>query len=101
MRNDGAVAGSEIIQVYVSDPASTLPRPEAELKGFAKVYLQPGEEKVAKIKLDRDAFAFWNDKNGAWVAERGVFDVRVGASYGDVRLVKRVRLEHELSWRGL
>jgi beta-glucosidase len=101
VRNDGAVAGSEIIQVYVSDPSSTLPRPDAELKGFAKVHLESGEEKVAVIELDRDAFAFWNDKHDAWVTEKGEFVMKVGASYEDVRLTKSVHLQDTLSWRGL
>lgn len=101
VRNDAPVAGSEIIQVYVSDRCSTLSRPEAELKGFAKLSLQPGEQSTATIDLDRDAWAFWDDKRQSWVAEAGEFEMRIGASFEDVRLTTCVKLADSLIWRGL
>ena len=58
--NTGKVAGKEIVQVYVHDHKIKLVRPAKELKGFAKVELQPGETKTVTIQLDFRAFAYYH-----------------------------------------
>ncbi len=78
VKNDGTKAGAEVVQVYVSDRQSSLPRPLKELKGFSKVFLQPGESRTVSIVLDKDALSYYNDKLQQWVAEPGSFDVLVG-----------------------
>jgi beta-glucosidase len=83
--NTGAVAGKEIVQVYVRDCQCKLVRPEKELKGFAKVELQPGETKSVAVTLDFRAFAFWHPGHKQWVAEEGEFDILIGASAADIR----------------
>jgi beta-glucosidase len=83
--NTGAVAGKETAQVYVRDRAASLARPEKELKGFAKVELQPGETKTVTVELDFRAFAFWHPGYGRWVTEDGEFDILIGASAADIR----------------
>jgi beta-glucosidase len=85
VRNSGARAGSEVVQVYVSDVKSSLMRPEKELKGFTKVTLEPGEERVVRITLPPRAFEAWDPRVSRWVAVRGEFVVRAGASAGDLR----------------
>ncbi len=91
--NTGDVAGTETVQVYVSDPVAGVYRPEQELKGFARLTLAPGESGTATIALDRRAFAFWHTAAGRWVVEGGEFQVRVGASSRDVRLAEVVHLD--------
>lgn len=82
--NTGDRAGSEIVQLYVSDLKSSLPRPVKELKGFCKVYLEPGESRDVQIILDKDAFSFYNDKMAAWTAEPGDFKLLVGNSSDNI-----------------
>jgi len=83
--NTGARAGSDVVQVYVHDEASSASRPAQELKAFAKVALQPGAARVVTLHLPMRAFAFYDDARRAWVAEAGRFEIRVGASSADIR----------------
>lgn len=77
VHNVGARAGSEVVQVYVADPESSLPRPKRELKAFAKVYLAPGESQRVTLELDERAFAFFSEEAKHWVVEPGRFIVSV------------------------
>ncbi|MFN2136176.1 MAG: glycoside hydrolase family 3 C-terminal domain-containing protein [Candidatus Promineifilaceae bacterium] len=83
--NTGDRAGKETVQVYVHDRQSALVRPPKELKGFAKVELQPGETKTVSIPLDFRSFAFFHPGYGQWIAEDGEFDILIGASAADIR----------------
>lgn len=76
--NTGKVAGSETVQLYIHDCESSLPRPYKELKGFRKVYLQPGETKEVTITIGKDALCFYDDKTASWTAEPGQFEALVG-----------------------
>ena len=76
--NTGKVAGSETVQLYIHDCESSLPRPYKELKGFKKVYLQPGETKEVTITIGKDALSFYDDKTASWTAEPGQFEALVG-----------------------
>lgn len=91
--NTGSVAGKEVVQVYVHDKKSSIVRPYKELKGFAKVHLEPGETKTVTIALDIRAFSFFHPGYGQWVAEAGEFTLLVGASSEDIRLQVDVSLE--------
>ena len=91
--NTGAVAGKEVVQVYVHDHKSTLVRPHKELKGFAKVELQPGETKTVTFPLDFRAFAYYHPGYGQWIAEEGEFDILIGASSADIRCTQTVTLQ--------
>ena len=83
--NTGSVAGAEVVQFYVSDPEASVERPRKELKGFDKLWLQPGETKSATAVLDARSLSFFDEGKHAWVAEPGRFDVLVGASSADIR----------------
>ena len=83
--NTGSVAGKEIVQVYVHDQKSGLVRPDKELKGFAKVELQPGETKTVSIPLDFRAFAYYHPEYKQWITEDGEFDILIAASAADIR----------------
>ena len=84
--NTGPVTGSEVVQLYVEDPESYLPRPPKELKGFTKVVLQPGESREVTFTLDQRALSFYDPLHQGWVAEPGEYLVLVGSSSRDIRL---------------
>jgi beta-glucosidase len=94
--NTGNVAGKEIVQVYVHDQKSGLVRPQKELKGFAKVELQPGETKSVSIQLDFRAFAYYHPEYNQWITEDGDFDLLIAASAADIRQTLMVTLESTL-----
>ena len=83
--NTGKLAGKETVQVYVHDQKSDLMRPVKELKGFAKVELQPGETKTVSIALDFRSFAYYHPEHKQWITEDGDFDILIGASSADIR----------------
>ncbi|PRY17215.1 glycoside hydrolase family 3 C-terminal domain-containing protein [Kineococcus rhizosphaerae] len=90
--NTGDVAGSEVVQVYVADTEASVSRPDQELKGFARVSLEPGQSREVVITLDERAFSFWHTAVGRWVVEGGEFGIRVGASSRDIRLATTITL---------
>ena len=83
--NTGNREGSEVVQLYISDLKSSLPRPVKELKGFSKVKLAPGETKEVTFTIGKDALSFFDDSKHEWVAEPGKFEALVGASSTDIR----------------
>jgi beta-glucosidase len=95
--NTGSVAGKEIVQVYVHDQKSGLVRPQKELKGFAKVELQPGETKTVSVQLDFRAFAYYHPEYKQWITEDGDFDILIAASAADIRQTLTVTLESTLN----
>ncbi len=80
VRNVGDRAGSDVVQVYVRDPGSTLHRPHQELRGFAKVRLEPGATGTVAVPLDRRAFAVWDVAAHDWLVEAGRYEVVVARS---------------------
>lgn len=78
--NIGAVAGAEVVQLYVRDVKSGVERPVKELKAFSKVNVKPGATENAVMTLDRNAFAFFNPATGKWTVEPGKFEILVGTS---------------------
>ena len=83
--NSGARPGWEVVQVYVHDFASSVFRPEQELRGFTKVWLAPSESTRVEVPLGRRAFAHWDTSTHGWAVEGGQFEIRVGASSRDIR----------------
>jgi beta-glucosidase len=92
VKNTGAVEGKEIVQLYVSPVEPTAFRPKTELKGFEKVSLLPGEEKVVTITLDRRAFAYFNTTIKDWHIESGFYQILVGPSSLDIHLTGAVEV---------
>jgi beta-glucosidase len=78
--NTGSVAGAEVAQLYVSEPAAKVKRPERELKGLEKVRLAPGESKHVILKLDARSFSYWDETSKAWKMDAAKFVIRVGNS---------------------
>lgn len=89
VKNTGAAAGAEIVQVYIGKSDSDTVRPLKELKGFAKVYLEAGESAEVCVGLGSAAFEIY-DENGQPVTEQGDYQVYVGASVSDIRLTGKI-----------
>ena len=83
--NTGCREGSEVIQLYISDLKSSLPRPVKELKGFSKIKLAPGETREVTFTIGKEALSFFDDTRHEWVAEPGKFEAWIGASSTDIR----------------
>jgi beta-glucosidase len=90
VKNTGAVAGKEIVQLYIKDVASNVIRPIKELKGFEKIMLQPCEEKSVSFTLDKRSFAYYNTEIKDWHVESGDFEILVGSSSKDIKLQETV-----------
>ncbi len=88
--NTGTRAGADVAEVFVGDQHAPVPRPAKELKGFAKVNLNPGETRNISVKLDRRAFSFYDVKTHTWVVAPGDFDVFVARSAADIELTGKV-----------
>jgi beta-glucosidase len=93
VKNTGAMAGKEIVQLYVRDVQSEVIRPVKELKGFAKVELQPGEERTVTFTLDKRSFAYYNVELKDWHVESGEFEIVIGRSSQDIALTETVHVE--------
>ena len=84
--NTGTREGADVAQVYVSDPQSRVPRPAKELKGFARINLQPGETKTSTITLDSRAFAYYDTAAKQWRTDATEYQILVGRSSQDIQL---------------
>ncbi|MBN1640596.1 MAG: glycoside hydrolase family 3 C-terminal domain-containing protein [Anaerolineae bacterium] len=92
VENTGGVAGAEVVQVYVGDVGQAVHRPDKELKGFAKLYLEAGESARVHFTLDARSFAFYDVKAGDWVVPGGIYTFSIGASSRDLRLQADVKV---------
>jgi beta-glucosidase len=92
LRNGGSRPGKEVVQVYVADMESSVPRPPRELKGFAVVRLAPGEATELTLALQDRDLAYWDTTRHSWRIEPGRFEVQVGRSSRDIRLRRTFEL---------
>ena len=74
VKNTGDVAGKEVVQLYIGDSKSSLPRPLKELKAFEKIALAPGEEKNITFTITPDDLKYFDDTRHEWVSDPGKFD---------------------------
>lgn len=86
VRNTGQRAGAEVAELYVGQSNPPIERPVKELKGFKKVYLEPGQSEQVSLTLDQRSAAYWDMGQEKWVALPGQYKVLVGASSRDIRL---------------
>ncbi len=93
LKNTGSVAGSEAAQFYVGMKKSLLPRAVMELRGFKKVYLEPGESKQVEVTLDERCFSYYNTAAGGWAVEGGEYTVYIGSSSEDIRVETALYVE--------
>jgi beta-glucosidase len=84
--NNGEMAGDEIVQLYVHQKVSSVTRPVKELKGFARISLQPKETKTVSFTIDDSKLAFWT-KQMKYAVEPGVFELMVGGNSADLQKI--------------
>jgi beta-glucosidase len=89
VKNNGSIAGEEVVQLYVS-PKGNLPLKPIQLKGFTRVSLKAGEAKTVTFEVSPEQFAHY--KNAKWTIEPGAYELKIGASSGDIRLSQTVKL---------
>jgi beta-glucosidase len=82
--NSGTVAGAEVIQLYVTYPGSAVERSDRDLKGFAKVALEPGETQTVEIAVPVNSLAYYDVAAAAWTLEGLAHEVHVGTSSRDL-----------------
>lgn len=93
VKNTGNMAGSQVVQLYVHDVVSKLDKPYKELKGFCKVFLNPGEEKNVEIILNKESLSSYSLEKKQWVCEPGEFDLLIGTSAADILLKERIQVK--------
>ncbi|KAE8147158.1 putative beta-glucosidase H [Aspergillus avenaceus] len=101
IRNSGRTAGAEVLQAYIAASHSPTPRPVKELHGFTKVFLQPGEEQRVPLCIDRYATSFWDEIEGMWKREEGVYEILIGTSSQDIVARRSFRVPRTAYWLGL
>ncbi|MCL2796442.1 MAG: glycoside hydrolase family 3 C-terminal domain-containing protein [Firmicutes bacterium] len=95
IKNTGAVAGAEVAQLYIGLPGSKIFRAKKELKGFKKIFLQPGESKSVTIPFDEYSFRYFNVKTDKWETEAGTYDILIGSSCADADIKLKGLLKKE------
>ncbi len=91
--NVGSMAGKEVVQLYVKDCTGTFGRPVKELKGFAKVALEPGETKTVTLTLDARSLSYYDVDLGDWYAPSGKYELLLGHASDDIRLTAEVTFQ--------
>ena len=91
--NIGSIAGKEVVQIYVGKPDSPIERAMKELRGFAKVDIQPGETKTAEIMLDASAFTYYDEQLRHFVTESGEYKIFAGKSVEEICLAESCEVE--------
>jgi len=90
--NTGKRAGEEVAELYVHDPKPQIDKPVRELKGFAKIALQPGETKTVQFTIQPRALAYFDTPGHQWKADAGDYEIQIGASSRDLRQTARLHL---------
>lgn len=93
VKNTGAKAGAETVQLYIHDRKASVDRPVKELKGFSKVWLEPGESKDVTIVIDNSALSFYDEAQAQWRSENGIFEAWVGNASDNLKLKKAFELK--------
>jgi len=97
VRNTGSVAGAEVVQLYVSYPNSAVERAERELKGFAKVALEPGETQTVEISVPVNDLAYYDTTESGWALEGLAYEMHIGTSSRDLTLSTTLAVEGQRS----
>ena len=93
VKNTGTYAGREVCEVYVRNPENRDFRAKRELRGFAKIYLEPDEKREVKIDLPGRAFCVF--QNGSFKVIEGEYEIQIGSSLNDIRLKMPCSIEGE------
>ncbi|MCW3807742.1 glycoside hydrolase family 3 N-terminal domain-containing protein [Plebeiibacterium marinum] len=98
VKNSGKVAGKEVVQLYLAAPGKTMDKPESELKKFVKTkLLQPGESQNISFTLKSSDLASFDEEQSAWIAESGIYTIKIGASSKNILMTKTFTLKEEVN----
>ncbi|MDO5521311.1 MAG: glycoside hydrolase family 3 C-terminal domain-containing protein [bacterium] len=95
--NTGAIAGKEVVQLYVGKKESKVLRPVKELRKFTKIQLNPGETKTVTFQLEKRAFAYYETRIKDWYVESGEYDIMIARNVNDVVLDKKITVNSTTS----
>lgn len=87
IKNTGNRRGAEVVQLYIRDEYSSVTRPVKELKGFKKIWLDPGQSQTVRFTVDAEALSFY-DKDMKWIVEPGEFTLMVGTASDKTQAVR-------------
>ena len=93
VKNTGTKRGAETVQLYVKDVKASVDRPVKELKGFKKVWLNPGEQQNVDITIDNTALSFYDETSSSWKSENGLFEALIGNASDHITLKTRFTLK--------
>lgn len=92
--NTGQVSGKEVVQLYTEKTSSSIDRPVQELKAFAKTaHLAPGDTETITMKIPVSDLSFWDEKAAQWRIESGAYNIKVGTSSRDIKLLESIELD--------
>ncbi len=98
--NSGTRAGGEVVQLYLGLPSTSVPEPPRQLKGFQKLFLQPGQSQHVRFLLQSGDLAYWNVQRHTWTVQPGSYQVMVGSSSRDIRLQGSLMIAHTMTTVG-
>lgn len=93
VKNTGDRAGAEVVQLYVRDLTEGVFKADKELKGFRKIFLEPGEEKEVEMFLDKCSFAHYDVDRLDWEVLTGTYEILLGSSSADIRLTETLEVD--------
>ena len=96
VENIGNRYGADVAQIYIHPESSSVERPLRELKGFQKVFLEPGESTLVSLLLKPMDFAYYDVDRKAWHVEAGNYEIQLGESSADIKLTQMVKMEESL-----
>ena len=96
LKNSGKMAGSEVTQLYISQPNASVQRPVKELKAFQKIFLKLNETKTVKMAVKVQDMAFYSEKTDSWVVEPGEFVIHLATSSADIKSSIAVKVVNNL-----
>jgi len=98
VKNTGSVAGREAVQVYIGSPSGKLKKPEETLAAFAKTkLLKPGESQTVSFTLETKDFASFDEATSSWIAEAGIYNLKIGASSLAIKQTANFKISKELN----
>ncbi|MGP3778550.1 beta-glucosidase [Halanaerobium saccharolyticum] len=100
IENTGQFTGKEVVQLYISQSSPALERPPKELKGFAKIELEPGEKEWLELELDYQDLAYYHPDAG-WIVEEDQYKIMIGASSRDIKFTEEIQVESSFKLKDL
>ncbi len=95
LKNTGIVSGKETVQLYITPVDPDTDRPHLELKGFKKIYLEPGQETEVTFNLTPASFAYYDIESGSYRADKGSYIINIGSACSDIRLQTNICLDKD------